>query len=409
MRMPRGRRAHPRRSPRSRRGSTRTPSGLTPRAPPSPTRGTIERSLKPLASVTPPAGAETIDAFVRAKLAESGLTPAPAADARTLIPPALFRSHRPAADARGSRYLSPDTAPSTPTRALVERLLTRRAMASAGRGIGWMSSTTAYARATTGTSSPQRLALPRLRHRALNARTNPTPPVQGADRRRRAPRHTADGIEYPRLHLGRAVGISSAAEVRKPRPTENRPPPLTARRHGREHHRHVLSLHRPLRPVPQPPVRSSRRGTTTACQAVFSALDRTDREYYRDDARNARFQKSPPRAMAGSLGARAALRTRCARARRPTPSFTRRLELPQQSTLQARLAAQSQPTATTSALSPTPDATKWVQVDLGESIPNQPGHARARARRLQRHRRWLRLFRCDSRSRPATARSSGPA
>ena len=43
-------------------------------------------SLKPLAAVTPPAGAQNpVDAFVRAKLTAQGLNPAPAADARTLI------------------------------------------------------------------------------------------------------------------------------------------------------------------------------------------------------------------------------------------------------------------------------------------------------------------------------------
>jgi mono/diheme cytochrome c family protein len=43
-------------------------------------------SLKPLAAVMPPAGADNpVDAFVRAKLTAHGLSPAPAADARTLI------------------------------------------------------------------------------------------------------------------------------------------------------------------------------------------------------------------------------------------------------------------------------------------------------------------------------------
>lgn len=100
-------------------------------------------------------------------------------------------------------------------------------------------------------------------------------------------------------------------------------------------------------------------------QAVFAALDRTDRQYYTDDALNARSaelrhrQEELSRAVAGM---EAPLRQKVGEA---FAELTRKIDGA------SKAAGQKQGNTSPdfgyhSAISPTPDAVKWVQVDLGQ-------------------------------------------
>jgi hypothetical protein len=100
-------------------------------------------------------------------------------------------------------------------------------------------------------------------------------------------------------------------------------------------------------------------------QAVFAALDRTERDYYRDPSLQATSERlrGEQRTLTVEL---AALEVPLqAKAGAAYAELTRRLET-------AATEAVSGPAATSrgwhSAISPVADATKWVQVDLGESV-----------------------------------------
>ena len=148
-----------------------------------------------------------IDAFILAKHNELGLRHTPEADRRTLIRRLSFDLHRPAADAGGDRRLPGDDAArcvretGRPPAGLV------RATASAGAGTGSTSSTTATRTATTRTSRDQRLALPRLRHRALNADKPYSRFVQEQLAGDVLFPDDPDGIDRHRLRRRRPVGL----------------------------------------------------------------------------------------------------------------------------------------------------------------------------------------------------------
>ena len=136
------------------RGSTRGPNGRTIGS-----RAEQEThwSLTPLARPTVPETRDSgwvrgpIDAFVRAKLAEKGLAPAPEADRRTLIRRVSFDLIGLPPTPEEVDASSPTLGP-TPTSGWSIGCWPARATASAGRGTGWTSSTSPRPTATTRTA-----------------------------------------------------------------------------------------------------------------------------------------------------------------------------------------------------------------------------------------------------------------
>jgi len=99
-------------------------------------------------------------------------------------------------------------------------------------------------------------------------------------------------------------------------------------------------------------------------QAVFAALDRTDRKYYRDDALNARFQELQQRQTELETAVDAVEAPLKQKAGAQFAELTRRIDGA------SKAAAQKEGNSSPdfgyhSLVSPVQDATKWVQVDLG--------------------------------------------
>jgi len=325
-------------------------------------------SLKPLAAVTPPPGAENpVDAFVRAKLTAQGLNPAPAADARTLIRRLYFDlTGLPPTPEQTEAFVA-DTAPDAYER-LVETLL-----ASPRYGERWARhwlDVVHYGDTHGYDKDKLRPHAWPYRDYVVRAFNSGKPYARFLQEQIAGDvlfPGTADGIEAlgfisagPWDFIGHAEVPESKTDGKVARHLDRDDmvantigtfSSLTV--HCAQCHAHKFD------PIPQEDYYS--------LQAVFSALDRTDREYFRDDARNARFQdlRRRQRETAAALAAlEAPLRTQAGEA---YAEITRRLELPPQ----IDPANPGQPSPSRgyhSALSPTPDATKWVQVDLGESI-----------------------------------------
>jgi mono/diheme cytochrome c family protein len=325
-------------------------------------------SLKPLAAVTPPAGAENpVDAFVRAKLTAQGLNPAPAADARTLIRRLYFDlTGLPPTPEQTEAFVA-DTAPDAYER-LVETLL-----ASPRYGERWARhwlDVVHYGDTHGYDKDKLRPNAWPYRDYVVRAFNSGKPYARFLQEQIAGDvlfPGTADGIEAlgfisagPWDFIGHAEVPESKTDGKVARHLDRDDmvantigtfSSLTV--HCAQCHAHKFD------PIPQEDYYS--------LQAVFSALDRTDREYFRDDARNARFQdlRRRQRETAAALAAlEAPLRTQAGEA---YADITRRLELPPQ----IDPANPGQPSPSRgyhSALSPIPDATKWVQVDLGESI-----------------------------------------
>ncbi len=325
-------------------------------------------SLKPLAAVTPPPGAENpVDAFVRAKLTAQGLNPAPAADARTLIRRLYFDlTGLPPTPEQTEAFVA-DTAPDAYER-LVETLL-----ASPRYGERWARhwlDVVHYGDTHGYDKDKLRPHAWPYRDYVVRAFNSGKPYARFLQEQIAGDvlfPGTADGIEAlgfisagPWDFIGHAEVPESKTDGKVARHLDRDDmvantigtfSSLTV--HCAQCHAHKFD------PIPQEDYYS--------LQAVFSALDRTDREYFRDDARNARFQdlRRRQRETAAALAAlEAPLRTQAGEA---YADITRRLELPPQ----IDPANPGQPSPSRgyhSALSPIPDATKWVQVDLGESI-----------------------------------------
>ena len=325
-------------------------------------------SLKPLAAVTPPPGVENpVDAFVRAKLTAQGLNPAPAADARTLIRRLYFDlTGLPPTPEQTEAFVA-DTAPDAHER-LVETLL-----ASPRYGERWARhwlDVVHYGDTHGYDKDKLRPNAWPYRDYVVRAFNSGKPYARFLQEQIAGDvlfPGTADGIEAlgfisagPWDFIGHAEVPESKTDGKVARHLDRDDmvantigtfSSLTV--HCAQCHAHKFD------PIPQEDYYS--------LQAVFSALDRTDREYFRDDARNARFQdlRRRQRETAAALAAlEAPLRTQAGEA---YAEITRRLELPPQ----IDPANPGQPSPSRgyhSALSPTPDATKWVQVDLGESI-----------------------------------------
>ena len=194
-----------------------------------------------------------IDAFVLARLEKEGLTPSPEADKATLLRRLSPRPDRPAADARGGRRL--------PRRPRARRLreagraaagvtALRRAL---GPALARRRALRRHRRLREGQAA-RRLVLPRLghqrlqprpalrpvRHRADSPATSCPSADAGPDRRHRLPAQLDD--QRGRGHRSRAV----------PHGGDVRP-------HGRHRQGHPRPDD-PVRPVPQPQVRSDHAG-----------------------------------------------------------------------------------------------------------------------------------------------------
>jgi mono/diheme cytochrome c family protein len=249
-------------------------------------------SLKPIVAVGPPTlAANPIDAFISAKLAANGLTPSPAADARTLVRRLYFDLTGLPPTPEEIEAFAADSAPDAYER-LVEKLL-----ASPRYGERWArhwldvvhyGDTHGYDKDKLRTNAwPYRDYV----IRAFNTDKPYARFVQEQIAGDVLFPDTADGIE--------ALGFISAgpwdfighAEV---------PETKIDGKHARHLDRDDMvantigtfsSLtvhcaqchHHKFDPIPQEDY--------YGLQAVFSALDRTDREYYRDDTRQARFQR----------------------------------------------------------------------------------------------------------------------
>ncbi len=103
-------------------------------------------------------------------------------------------------------------------------------------------------------------------------------------------------------------------------------------------------------------------------QTVFSALDRTDRKYYADDATNARFTELTRRQRETDAALASLEEPLKKTAGEKFTALTRRIDGA------SKAAAQKQGNTSPdfgyhSAISKTQDAVKWVQVDLGKTTP----------------------------------------
>ena len=325
-------------------------------------------SLKPIAAVSPPPDApHPIDAFIRAKLAANGLTPTPAADARTLIRRLYFDLTGLPPTPEEIEAFAADTAPDAYNR-LVDRLL-----ASPRYGERWArhwldvvhyGDTHGYDKDKLRPNAwPYRDYV----IRSLNADKPYARFVQEQIAGDVLFPETADGIEAlgfisagPWDFIGHAEVPESKIDGKLARHLDRDDMVANALGtfssltvHCAQCHHHKFD------PIPQEDY--------YRLQAVFAALDRTDREYYRDDARNARFQqlKREQRETEAALAAlEAPLRTQAGEA---YAALSRQLEGSGQND-PANPGKPSPSRGYHSALSATPDATKWVQVDLGESI-----------------------------------------
>jgi mono/diheme cytochrome c family protein len=102
-------------------------------------------------------------------------------------------------------------------------------------------------------------------------------------------------------------------------------------------------------------------------QAVFAALDRTDRKYYRDDALNAHFQVLQKQLAAAESAVAALDEPLVQKAGARYAELTRKID--GASKAAAQKAGNTSPDfGYHSALSKVQDATKWVQVDLGARV-----------------------------------------
>jgi len=325
-------------------------------------------SLQPIARPTPPAGnAHPIDAFIRAQLNAAGLAPAPAADARTLgrrlyfdltgLPPTPEELEAFAADRAPDAYVR-----------LVDRLL-----ASPRYGERWARHwlDVVHYGDTHGYDKdklrPHAWPYRDYVVRALNADKPYARFVEEQVAGDVLFPGTADGIEAlgfiaagPWDFIGHAEVPESKTDGKLARHLDRDDmvantigtfSSLTV--HCAQCHNHKFD------PISQEDYYS--------LQAVFAALDRTDREYYRDDALNARFQRLRREQTETTAALTAIDEPLHARAGAAYVELTRRLDAPLNAD-PARPGQASPSFGYHSALSATPDVTKWVQVDLGETV-----------------------------------------
>ncbi len=103
-------------------------------------------------------------------------------------------------------------------------------------------------------------------------------------------------------------------------------------------------------------------------QAVFAALDRTDRKYYADDTTNARFADLTRQQRDAEAALAAIEEPLKKKAGAKFAELTRSIEGASKAAAQ-KLGNTSPDYGYHSAISPNQEAVKWVQVDLGKSVP----------------------------------------
>ncbi len=327
-------------------------------------------SLKPIAKVTPPTttpAVNPIDAFIRTTLAASGLTPSPVADARTLCRRLYFDLTGLPPTPEEIEAFAVDTAPEAYVR-LVEKLL-----ASPRYGERWARhwlDVVHYGDTHGYDKDKLRPNAWPYRDYVIRALNTDKPYARFLQEQIAGDvlfPGTADGIEAlgfisagPWDFIGHSEVPESKIDGKVARHLDRDDmvantigtfSSLTV--HCAQCHNHKFD------PIPQEDY--------YRLQAVFAALDRTDREYYRDDARNARFQqlRREQRDIRTTLVAlEKPLREEAGAA---YDALSRQLDLPPQ-TDPANPGKLSGSRGYHSAISATPDVTKWVQVDLGESV-----------------------------------------
>ena len=325
-------------------------------------------SLQPLATVTPPAAAgNPLDGFIRTQLAAHGLAPSPPADARTLCRRLYFDLTGLPPTPEDIAAFVADSAPDAYAR-LVEKLL-----ASPRYGERWARhwlDVVHYGDTHGYDKDKLRPNAWPYRDYVVRAFNTDKPYARFVQEQIAGDvlfPSTADGIEAlgfisagPWDFIGHAEVPESKTDGKIARHLDRDDmvantigtfSSLTV--HCAQCHNHKFD------PIPQEDYYS--------LQSVFSALDRTDREYYRDDARNARFQNLRREQRDTSVALAALEAPLRAQAGEAYAEITRRLERPPQSD-PASPGKPSPSRGYHSALSSTPDAMKWVQVDLGESV-----------------------------------------
>lgn len=325
-------------------------------------------SLQPLQPVAPPAGAaHPIDAFIRAQLAAKGLGPAPEADARTLhrrlafdltgLPPSPEELDAFAADRSPDAYEQ-----------LVDRLL-----ASPRYGERWArhwldvvhyGDTHGYDKDKLRPNAwPYRDYV----IRAFNADKPYARFLQEQIAGDVLYPDTTDGVEAlgfiaagPWDFIGHAEVPESKIDGKLARHLDRDDMVAnaigtfaSATVHCAQCHQHKFD------PISQEDYYS--------LQAVFAALDRTEREYHRDPALHARFQRLRREQREAAAALRALEEPLRGRAGPAYAEMTRRLAAPLNQE-PAQPGGESPSYGYHSALSATPDAVKWVQVDLGHSV-----------------------------------------
>ena len=325
-------------------------------------------SLKPIASVTPPRlDANPIDAFVQAKLANYQLAPSHTADARTLCRRLYFDLTGLPPTPEEMETFAADSAPEAYAR-LVEKLL-----ASPRYGERWARHWLDIVHyGDTHGYDKDKLRLNAWPYRdyvirALNA-DKPYPRfVQEQVAGDVLFPGTTDGIEA--LGFIAAGPWDSIGHVEVP---ETKIDGKIARHIDRDDMvANTIGTFAPLTvqcaqchnhkfdPIPQEDY--------YRLHAVFSALDRTDREYYRNDVDQAnlvRLHHDEREAVALLATLNQQLRTKAGAA---YVASNRRFELSLQNA-PATFGKPSPSQGYQSALSFTPDAIKWVQVDLGAPV-----------------------------------------
>ena len=199
---------------------------------------------------------------------------------------------------------------------------------------------------------------------------------------------TADGIDGARLHRRRAVGLhrprrGAGDEDRR----QDRPPPRP-RRHGGEHDQHVRQPDGPVRPVPQPQVRPDHAGgLLPPAGRLRRARSRRPAVRPRPGGREARGRADRPKRPSCASGEQDSTRSvEEGRRARSWPTSTRRSPRPTKPAANAARVRLPQRASRRSRI-----ASKWVQVDLGQSVALDRSRPVRLPRRLQRHRRRLRL------------------
>ena len=323
-------------------------------------------------------------------------------------PPAVLRPDRPAADAGGGRRVRRRHRSATPTRSWWTACSPRRTTASAGRGTGSTWSTTATRTATTRTSrgpTPGRIAITSSAPSTATSRTPASSQEQlagdvlfpGTRRRHRG----------ARLHRRRAVGLhrprrGAGDEDRR----QDRPPPRP-RRHGGEHHRHLHAASRCSAPsaTTTSSIRSRRRITTACRRSSRPSIAPTGATTpTRPSAKRRADLEAPAASCCDAARPSSTARGRADGPGRSSPSSTRKIAARGKPRPTGRSRRRS--SATTAASCRRPTWSNGCRSIWNSRWPSSAVVLHRLPRRLQRHRRRLRLPACASRSRCPTIPSS---